>query len=195
MKKRFTSAVILFFLTTGSEASGFYVGGGGGPDVTRFSVTSHVSQIHNGMLAFNVKNTDETVGTCIFGTLFAGYGKKLGEMNPALNNLYLAGELNANIDSLQHQNSNSEYVHQTFSTTTYRMPYSFGISLLPGYLYQDNTLFYARVGYVNSKFKISTSDISLTDINRNLSGLRLGLGVQRTLTTHLSLRMEYSNTS
>lgn len=66
-------------------------------------------------------------------------------------------------------------------------------SILPGYLLTDDSLLYVRAGLTNSNFKISTTDISLANINRMLRGFRLGL--QQKLTPSLALRAEYSNVS
>ena len=189
------TALLSFASTVNAAVPGLYMGVGAGPDITNFRVTSHTSQVQGGVTRFNVKNDDQVSGTGAFGTLFLGYGKKLSDFGWKTDNFYLAGELNANIDSLEHQNFNDEYVNQTFSTTKYTMPYNVGVSILPGYLYRDSSLFYGRLGYVNGNFKVSTSDISLTNLNRNLSGFRWGLGIQQAVTTQLSVRMEYSNIS
>ncbi len=196
MIKRLHIAAVLFSLTSSCWASGFYVGAGLGPDLANFRVTSHVNQVHNGILTFNVKNYEQLSGTGVFGTIFAGYGKKLPGLEWCrckLNGFYLAGELNANVSTLRHRNFNSEYVHQVFSTTTYRMRYGFGASIIPGYLYTDTTLFYGRLGYANGNFKVTTSDISLKDINKNLSGFRWGLGIKQSVTPQLAVRVEYSH--
>ncbi len=192
IKKLLIGSVLLSIGFTANATTGFYAGAGLGPNIANITVTSHVFQ--PGIYGFDVKNDNQLSATGLLGTLFAGYGKKLSNAGK-WNNLYLGGELNANLSSLEHQDSNDEFVHQSFSKTTYRMPYSFGVSLIPGYFYNDNTLFYGRLGYANGNFKVSTTDTSLANTNKNLSGFRWGLGLQRMLTTQLAMRMEYDNVS
>ena|GEM_PF-1690104 len=179
---------ITFVMTLANAASGFYVGGGLGPEIANFRVTSHIKVTG----VSNIKDDNQLSGTGGFASLFLGYGKPLSEWGLKTNQFYLGGELNANASSLSHQNSNDEFFHRTFSTTTYRMRYSYGASILPGYLYTDNLLFYGRVGYSSANFTISTSDASLADINRNLNGIQWGLGVQPSLNKQLAMRMDYT---
>jgi len=192
IRKLLIGSILLSTGSIGNAMTGFYVGGGLGPDIANVKVTSHVFQ--PGMHGFNVKNDNQLSATGLFGTIFAGYGKKLSDAG-RWNNVYLGGELNANLSSLEHQDSNDEFVHQSFSRTTYKMPYSFGASFIPGYVYNDNTLFYGRLGYANGNFKVSTTDASLTNTHKNLSGFRWGLGLQRMITTQVAIRMDYSNVS
>lgn len=186
MKKSYLSLILSMLSTVGFAGNGFYVGAGLGPDLAQFNLSSRVSQVQNGILNFNVKNTDELSGTGIFGTLFAGYGFNFNC------NWYLAGELNANLSSLQHTNSNKEFVHLNFSNTKFKMQHSYGISALPGYMVLDNTLFYGRLGYANGNLKVSTTDSSLANRDKNLSGFRWGLGLRQMLGPQFAVRMEYS---
>lgn len=187
--------VILSLASVSSWATGFYIGAGAGPDFARIRMTSHVKGVFRGFTNFNVKNDNDLSGTGAFGTIFVGYGLKLSELGFQPSNIYLAAELNANGSSLEHQNINHEFVHHNFATTTYRTPYSFGASIIPGYFYMDTTLFYGRVGYVNGNFRASTNEVLLADFNRNLSGFRWGLGLQQFVIPQLAVRVEYSNTS
>lgn len=198
MIKRLLTSAALMLLTSDSLASGFYVGAGVGPDTGYFEVTSHIVRIYNGITELNVKDDQQNGGVGAFGDLFVGYGLHLTELGLNstqlnLNSFYLGGEFDANLSSLEHRDSNDEFVHQTLSTTTYRMRYGYGISIIPGYSYSDATLFYARLGYANSNFKIHTSDVSLVSINRNLSGLRWGFGLQQCLCNRFAARLEYDN--
>jgi outer membrane immunogenic protein len=193
IRKSHIVCVLLSLASTSSLASGFYIGAGLGPDFGKFDVNANVSEIHNGAFGFNVRDEEESSATGIFGTIFAGYGHKFSNLGPQMpNTLYLAGELNANLSSLKHSNSNSEFVHKVFSNTSYRIRDSVGISVLPGIFYSDTTLFYGRLGYSNGNFKVSTSDTSLANINKNLNGFRWGLGLQQALTPRFSARVEFS---
>lgn len=195
IKRSHLICILLLSLTPlSSFAAGFYVGAGLGPDYASFKVDARIKEIHNGRASFDVKNGEQLAGTGAFGTIFAGYGRRLSDWGFKPNNYYLGGELNANLSTLQHQNFNNEFVHMSFSSTNYRMRYGFGASILPGYLFTDATLFYGRVGYANANFKVSTSDASLKDIDRNLSGFRWGFGLQQALATRIAMRVEYSNT-
>jgi len=70
-----------------------------------------------------------------------------------------------------------------------------GVSVLPGFQYSPDTLFYGRLGYSNTKLKIVTSDASLTNFNGHKDGFRWGLGAKRAVSQRLALRIEYSQTN
>ncbi len=174
--------LMLLSFSTSAWSCGFYVGAGLGPEATDFKQSSTI--VSPG--SFNVKNTTHFSGTGFFGSLFGGYAWNQKQF-------YLAGEANINMSSLDFQASNDEFIHSSFSETHYKMQHEVGLSILPGYLFTNTTLFYGRLGYANGNFKISTTDTSLTNINRNLSGFRYGLGMNQTITQHFSVRMEYSH--
>lgn len=176
----------------GFSPKGLYVGAGLGPDIATFDLNAHVRQVQGGRLNFDVINDDRLGALGIFGTIFAGYGMRFYNCFENRQNLYFAGELNANFSSVEHENSNDEFVHLNFSTTKITIRRNVGISLIPGYFFTDATLFYARVGYTNGRFQISTSDSSLANTTRNLSGVRWGLGLQQCIAQQLSARMEFS---
>jgi outer membrane immunogenic protein len=71
------------------------------------------------------------------------------------------------------------------------MHYDFGIGFLPGILFSDCSLLYARLGYSNGKFKVDTTDTSLQNISKSLNGFRYGLGFRQRLSECLSFRLEY----
>ncbi|OAI50039.1 hypothetical protein AYO45_00215 [Gammaproteobacteria bacterium SCGC AG-212-F23] len=177
------TAIILGMLSFSTLAwgEGFYLGAGVGPDFANFKQSSSV--IMPG--SFNVKNTTQMAGTGIFGTLFGGYGWRQQQF-------YLAGEANIDTSSVESQASNDEFVHSSFSKTSYTIPNRFGLSVLPGYLLAQATLFYLRLAYANANFKISTTDTSLADVSKRLSGFRYGLGVNQEVSQHFAVRMEYS---
>jgi outer membrane immunogenic protein len=182
-----TIASTLLLLSLSSSAwcqHGFYLGIGGGPDIADYKQSSTVVSPRD----FNVKDTTHLSGTGLFGSLFGGYAWNYRQ-------LYLAAEANIFISSLDFQSSNSEFIHKNFSNTDYKLQQGFGFSLLPGYQVTNTTLFYGRVGYSNDQFKISTTDVSLANVNRNLNGLRLGLGVNQALSQNFSVRMEYGHVS
>lgn len=183
-KISFTSS-ILFLFTTSSHA-GFYLGASVGPEGAAFSQRSHVVGQGNGALNFNVIATNHFSGTGVFGSLFGGYAW-------IHHQYYLAGELNGNISSLQYNLINDEYVHQNFAKTYFRMRHSEGVSVLPGIFLSETTLFYGRIGYSNGHLKIvEGADPSIQNFNRNLPGIRYGVGVRKHLSPRWSVMMDYS---
>lgn len=183
-----TILLALSILSSSSFASG-YMGIGLGPEIAVFKNDGHVSQTNQGTLEFNVKDNNEFSGTGWFGTLFAGYGINFHK------DFYIAGEANFNLSSVQHKSSNDELVHMSFSNTSYRLQHNFGFSVLPGFQFDDTTLFYLPLGYEVAKFKISTTDISLKSISENLDGFRCGVGIKKQISSRYAVRLEYSHVS
>jgi outer membrane immunogenic protein len=179
----------LMALSSSVWSAGFYVGAGMGPDTARFDQDAVV--IHNPSL--NITDKQQHSGTGYFASVFAGYGRYFSGFNYDRKNLYLATELNVNASSLQFHSSNTDHFHKSFSSTQFKMDHSFGVSLLPGFLLTDTTLFYGRLGYSLGNFKIFTTDVSLSDTNKNLSGFRYGLGLEQSLTPRVAMRLEYSH--
>lgn len=120
----------------------------------------------------------------IFGSIFGGYAW-------LYHAFYLAGEVNADVTNAKSQTTNDEFVHQNFKHVYYRMRHAFGVSILPGYLYTPNTVFYARAGYSLGNFNVSSEDASLSNMNRNVGGICLGVGINHDFTPHLAGRVEY----
>jgi len=161
----------------------FFLGAGLGSDTIDFQQRANVYQ--PGAFGFNVIDKTHLSGTGVFGTIFAGYGY-------LKNKLYLAAELNANLSSTSFKSSNKEYVHANFSSTQYKIINGYGISLLPGYQYSENTLFYVRMGYINSKLVIRSTEPLIDNKSYLRDGFRVGLGIKQTLTKRVSVRMGYS---
>lgn len=194
LRKILITGSLTAILSTSVCANGLYIGIGVGPDFAKFQDNANIQQIQNGNLNFNVRNTTQLAATGVFGTLFAGYGMPLnGFLSSCMNHLYIAGELNANLSSLEHKTSNDEIVHKNFTTTKFKMQHSYGVSIIPGYLYTNATLFYGRLGYSKGNFRVTTTDISLKNTNQNLDGFRWGFGMQQTIAQHFSVRMDYSH--
>lgn len=183
MLKKLSIGTVLVASAVSSVAwgSGFYAGIGVGPEADNFKQSAHVIHVPD----TNVKDVEHFSALGPYGTLFGGYAWTCSRF-------YLAGEANYNRNSGAMNASNSEFVHQAFSNTTYKIPYSYGLSVLPGYLITPMTVFYGRLGYANGHFETSTSDDSLLSVSRNLSGVRFGFGVMQALGCKLSARLEYS---
>ncbi|WP_412756625.1 outer membrane protein [Legionella bozemanae] len=171
--------------------SGFYLGAGVGPEGAHFTQRSHVTRlgaISNtaGEGAFNVYDTEHFSGTGEFGTLFGGYSLRY-------KNFYLGAEANANISSVKYTLVNDELIHSNFLKTTFSIPNSEGISILPGYFFSDSFWAYGRVGYANGHVKIRESDPTVKSSTSNRSGIRYGAGVRyNLLDPRWTLMMDYS---
>jgi opacity protein-like surface antigen len=171
-------------------SSDFYVGIGGGPEWGDFKQNRTVNDpLHHD---FFVKNQQYTGLRGGFGTVFAGYGYDFDSIWSEDIEPYLGLEVNFNLSTVNAKEYNKEFVHETYSHTQYRLQRSFGVSLLPGITLFDDTLAYARIGYADGKFQLSTTDPSLHDVNKFLSGLRYGVGLQQELFEDLAVRMEWS---
>lgn len=165
-------------------SAGFYAGAGAGPDIIDFKEYAFIKS-QNSPPNFDVLDKTHKTGKGVFGSLFAGHGWQYGRW-------YIAAEANINVSTVEFASANNEYVNSNITDTTFEMPYSYGLSGLPGFLFGDSTLFYGRVGYTNGRFKITTRDNSLASIRRNLGGFRAGLGMNQKINEHLAARMEYS---
>lgn len=181
IKKIGYAITLLFPLTAFALNNGFYIGAGAGPESTDFKQTAYITQPGN----FNAKDATHLSGTGVFGNIFGGYVW-------SCKYLYLAGEANYSPSSDEFNSSNSEFIHGSFATTSYKMRYSYSVSLLPGFLWTPCTLFYGRLGYAWGNFQTSTSDISLANVNRTLNGPRYGLGIKQQVYQNFSVRVEYS---
>lgn len=169
---------------------GFYIGAGVGPDSVDFTQRAHV--VIPGEPGFpaseDILTKVHLAATGVFGTLFVGVEK-------LFNRFYLAAEINGNISSVEHSQFNDEFVHKNFSSQFVKIKNSFGISILPGFQFNPNTLFYGRLGYTNSLVQQKTSDVSLVNFSHRFNGFRYGLGVKQAITDRFSVRIEYSRIS
>lgn len=183
MLKKIGIALAVALPTCGwALTSGFYLGGGIGADTTQYDQTSYVTRPGS----FNVINEVQLGAQGVEGTVLGGYGL-------CYKMLYLAGELNGTWSGANTDGSNKELISGTQSSTTYKINRYFGASVLPGVQLPWCTLLYGRVGYARGRFVINTTDISLPNTSQNLNGLRLGLGIDKTVWKNLSLRLEYSH--
>ncbi|MBA3536123.1 MAG: porin family protein [Tatlockia sp.] len=179
---RITKIVAVLSLLSASPCfSGLYLGAGFGPEGASFSQKSHVERIGT----FNVEDVQHFAGSGVFGTLFAGYGW-------IINRLYLAAEANANISSVKYKLTNEEFIHGTFSKTTFTVKNSEGISILPGFFLSPGTLLYGRAGYANGRIKINESDPTIRSSSNNRDGFRYGFGLRHNFTPRWTFMMDYS---
>lgn len=113
--------------------------------------------------SIGVKNT--VGGRFMPFSIAVGYG---GIVSPGF---YFAGEMDADIASLNVGNSNM-----------YKTTYGLGVSAIPGVLLSDRTMLYGRGGVVRSRFS-SQNTLS--------TGGELGVGLQTNVNPSWDLRMEY----
>jgi opacity protein-like surface antigen len=135
-----------------------------------------------------------------FGELFVGYGRTF------CGGFYLGAEASVEGSSQQWEfisDTTPAFAELVTGTTeddahyTVDVKRSYGASLLPGYFISSNTMLYGRVGYKRSRFeeKFDQQGYPHLDIDEDISGLRLGVGLQTSLSCHLSLRAEFSHTN
>lgn len=186
---------LLTFSTASWSSCESYVGLGIGPESANFRQKSSVTRAapFNTIINFDVIDKTHLAGKGSFGSLFAGYAMRFAPCDTDCENLYLALEANADVRSVKFKFSNDEVLHANFNHTTYKMGRNLGISLLPGYLLTDCTLFYARLGYANGRFSIATTDISLVNMHKNLNGFRYGIGIRQAINDCFAVRMDYSH--
>ncbi|MBA2711681.1 MAG: outer membrane beta-barrel protein [Tatlockia sp.] len=181
MLRKTKIAAVLSILAAGPCFSGFYIGAGLGPEGASFSQKSDVVR----PLTFYVEDHNHFAGTGGFGTLFAGYSW-------TFNRFYIAAEGNANISSVKYKLTNEEFLNNNFSKTTFTIPHSEGISILPGFYLRPDTLFYGRIAYANGRIKIRESDPTIRSNSLNRDGLRYGLGLRQDITDRWVFMMDYS---
>lgn len=171
-KKMLIASAIL--LTTGQAAyaNGAYVGADIGANYALFK-------------------DDFEYGDAKFGDLgavldlFLGYGKMVNQT------IYLGGEVFASGYS-----SDVEGLSIEDNSAHYKTKYSYGASVIPGILLSQNTMAYARLGVVQTGFKLeSDSPLGNSSKNETVTGGQAGLGLQTHLTKNLDLRGEYDFTA
>lgn len=193
---RRTSLPWLFLLiSTSSWASwidNVYIGAGLGPAMADFHQAARIihSTPEHGIDS-NISDNEHHAAFGYFGSAFVGIERNFCDKNLLL---HLAGEINADISEVEFHSNNNEFFFRNFSSTSYKLRYNVGVSFLPGFWFQNNTLFYARLGYALAHFRVSTADSSLKNLSRDLNGFRYGLGIERTLCDGLSIRMDYNRT-
>lgn len=166
---------------------GFYVGmmAGYGALNSELAGTQQDGGTNPGTYAYN-----SSFGNHGFSSgLFAGYGF-------LLNRIYLGTELTALV-------GNSEWQRDRVTSGSGRSfavekKESYDLSVRIGYLFDNGTLSYLRAGLVNSKFNTEyvKGNVPANHVDRNddLSGPRVGFGVELPMTRSSFVRIEYSYT-
>lgn len=221
--------------------NGFYVGIDVSRDVGAFSA-NHGAALNTFVDIVDLVDGDEVIANNIFATnsqanigvqgingeIFVGYSK-------TWNNFYLGGEIFGFVSSAKGtsdvvgfdnlliaaidgdtgvtvaEDSNAAIV----SNLQVKMPYGFGISLMPGVKLNDSAVLYGRVGYQWTQVEVShNGEIFLDDDlgvlpltlegasafasvdnshNKGRSGFQLGVGTEVALNANWSIRGEYDH--
>ncbi len=179
--------VVIFGLLNASAAmasgDGFYVGGS-----ANFSYTDFDFKVRNKVNNFTVSETTHT--SDFLGNLFAGYGYTFP------NCMYLGLELGSFYlpkisDSIYRTgviltNLNIKDTFQMFNYLT--------VDVTPGVKFNNCLLVYGRVGSAFSQIEYSQDPTQNTpgfSSNKNVTGLRLGVGADYAISTHWSTGVDY----
>ncbi len=122
------------------------------------------------------------------GGLFAGLGDNIGE------NTYLALEGFAYGNS--GRTSTKTIITQDGpSSAQIKMRYSYGASILPGYLFTQETMIYLRLGVIRSRYDLNQSVVpssaSSNTSDNNATGAEFGIGGQTCFYHDWAVRAEY----
>jgi outer membrane immunogenic protein len=176
---------------------GFYVGAGVGYDAYRFHHSSTFSIVDtvDPTNDFSATTSLNHSATGWMGGIFAGYGRYFDWF-------YLGAEINANASNADTTwsvtNTDDEFFRSKLRART-----SYGIALLPGIKLSDSSLFYARVGYLRTDFKVSELETNVIDpelvTSRSNSdwknGFNYGVGIETYVAENVSLRGEFTHTT
>lgn len=186
---------LLAFSSTSWGFCETYIGLGAGPQAGNFKQHSIVGRAspHDIITNFFVVQKTHYAAHGPFASIFAGVAYRFDDCYTRCKDLYLAAELNADARSLKFKSYNNEFIHSNFNHDKYKMNHDLGVCLLPGYLLTECTLFNARVGYVNGRFKIDSTDETVPNVHKNLSGFRYGVGIKQGITDCIAIRMDYSH--
>ncbi len=118
---------------------------------------------------------DGISGNGVVGGVFAGYDFAIGGGFVGIEGKASLSDAEASYDD-------------GVDSLSIRAKESFGATVRGGFMVNDNTGLYARVGWVNTKFKVAIDDVSASD---NDDGLVLGAGLETRVGGNASLRLEY----
>ncbi len=173
MFKKLIIASAIFSISTGIAVAAPYIGITLGAEAGSWQLRNSAAKNTN----FSPKG--------VHGGIFAGYGDLVSE------SIYLGGEIFADLSSANTGNHNIDNVG---TTARLRTTYSYGASFIPGVKIGADTMVYAKVGVVRTRFELnqnpSPSIVNYPSEN-TVTGGQLGLGVQTGLTKCVALRGEY----
>lgn len=158
----------------------------------------------NGVLVEQNRNEGDKSAEGLNGKLFLGYGKTIKK------HYYLGAEVFASMGSFAGEISNNTGLIQ-FPVFGVNVSYNgldkvelkktYGIDFIPGIIVSPGSMIFLRVGYVNSRFELSSfrvdspADPSLAtqpSFDKHKGGIQLGIGDNLAISKHLSLRESYN---
>lgn len=143
------------------KKSGFYVGAGIGSSYLNY----HTITTEGGNSILNNTN----YGNGVLGILQAGYQ-------------YICCKFALSIDGFANINSQRTNTYTFYSANgdsrnmQYANTWNAGISLLPGYMFNDYLIAYLRLGYINSHYTVNTQGGPNSSFSKNVPGGQIGLG-------------------
>lgn len=158
---------------------GIYIGLGAGYDTYRMHQDVSVVDI-DGV----IDQSNPAINTRGFvGTLFGGYGQYFDWF-------YIGGELLFNYSGANSSFSLNNY-HSNVDVRS-----SYGAGVIPGIRVNENSLFYARVGYVRTFFRASENGLIGSQGSSSWKGgVSTGVGIETAIYENFSMRAEYTYTT
>ena|GEM_PF-2327624 len=194
-----SSLVFAFFVSPATFAVSYYAGISGGNQylINDASIDFVLGPAYDPDTIDNISvNTDENVGDS------GGVGEVyFGVASMPYSSVYFG--LEANVTGFS-ASSNSELGSYTSENNTIQISsdssvkYAVGLSIMPGYVFSDSTMVYARMGIEYARFdnKLAASNViyNSTDPAAGFSAdsiaYRAGLGVEHYVSPSVSLRVE-----
>ncbi|MBU0455924.1 MAG: outer membrane beta-barrel protein [Gammaproteobacteria bacterium] len=181
-RKLMVSAFASLLVSTPVFANSFYFGGELGGSFANYSIIRH--RLNNSMDKYKLGAGAANAG------LLAGYGLTLRKF-------YLGAEVDAYYSDLTTTGRvmADPITYYRWVQVNSRMNAALGI--LPGFFITKNTLLFARLGVVETRFNIKDKEEQYGEYNRsasetkNLLGEQFGVGFATSLTKNWSLRAEY----
>ncbi len=187
-KKLLIAIAVLAASSTAAFASvgiGPYMGIGLGSDNTNWHVGMSDTD--------NDKFGNDLGGHGVVGQLFAGYGMMANQ------NIYLGSEIFANLASTSAKLNSSNPSDGSSFSDKLSTKASYGASIIPGVMLNDNLLAFARIGVIRTRFDHTLHDSDSSTPNRtdhiNVTGGQLGLGAQTNVAPNVDVRGEYVYTA
>lgn len=170
MKRYLMTALAVSAIPVGVHAepyAGPYLGIEGGMDNYELSAD------------FNGAEFDGLSGDGVMGSVFVGYHHPLG---PG----FVAVEGFAGLSAAGMRASIDPYYISAKANESYGVAAKFGMRL------NTSTGLYARVGWLNTRFKVSAGDGTSTDsISRTEDAIQYGAGLETMVTEQMALKFEY----
>lgn len=187
------SIALLTVLAPATFAVNTYLGVSGG--VSQLSVSDDSSYFYGDMESGT--NYATTVSDSSSGSSIGGTGEVyVGMFLQPISSLYLGSEINLTGFTGSANTTVADTINLR-GATSYDSGLSpaIGFSLMPGWVLNNKTILYSRLGIDYAKFTSTIADdnantFASSTINQNELAYRLGLGLDHYITSNLSLRLE-----